>query len=891
MRLLAVAWAAWLLMAAGAGICADAERTPRPVRSFDWAAGAGCADYLAPVRGDRWLPVWIRVRAGTEGIDGRIVIWQQDNPFQVEVEVKNAPGVTKLYRTYYRMLQGELGDRGLYQVPSLKMLLLQDGEPALPLELPLRFAEKEERLILALAEEPARFRILDRRATEVEMVARLGEFDRRMVIQGNVALLPDDAQGLETYDTIILDGEPIGRVTEAQWRAIRGWVARGGTLLVGAGRHATIIRESELANLFGVDLAEPEEFAPPEGAGTPPGTPNPLLVTWPAADWDEIWAGRPDRPLLAGKRIGAGWFCLSSAALDQPWLEALNRPWGQRAAGRPFDSLKPLLNGDSYSLSPLHSAGNAADGAINQSLQDTFVTGLADVEWVLWYLLAWNAMMLPANWWIWRRLKRPEWSWATLAPLALGFAFFAWHEGMSRQRQNMQVNELVLAVGVPEAGVAVTKAWTFVFVPTLTERLPESAGRVFPSQVEAAGTVEMETGIFGGEEAAGGTIVSFDRTTGFPGLTLRPWTGAAIESEFVAPFEGGITAAVSAGTLTLTNGTAIDFARWWIGPPRGLGSGGGVFRAGASVTAASPAFGAGPPNTEFDLSEPITEALQHFRTEAPPFTQVFGHLPLGERSYLFIGEAEAPATPLAVPYGHVPRIGRMIYVQELDLPADAPRPNRFDAPWRVIPLLVGKEAATNAGLGPVAASSPSEDTAVSEAMPISQPEWPVLLPLNVVTLRLQSAEPLPPSASEVLLHLSATLPGFSGSQDWERQKGKTFAGLRVEALNNLGQWVPVGTALDDPLALPQPPGQFFNYDSIVIRLLAQPDELLYSPISFGIGIKQDRIWTGAELFGPQPPRQDVPPRRSGGMTEPELLELSRCRVEVRLDGATAGEAR
>jgi len=408
---------------------------------FKWDAGLGYATYLPFMKPGCWYPVWVKVEGVSGAVKGEILVTQPDNPIEVRIPVSVEKGSAKFYKSYYKLSPPA---QWATSQEELAAEIRVKGCPAQSIPLNYRVADVNAQHVLILSDETGTFNFLNRGARQdsEDAVQHPREWS---VIYGKPDLLPDNPIGLEAVDAIILNGAVVRQITPAQWQVIQDWMAGGGRLLLAGGAHQPFIEQSVFANAHGLRIGppQPERIPAFEGEVDPKASGsggNSVLVAAPQGDqahWDRIWLGEAARPLVAGKRVGKGWFEYCAFDLGEANLRAMSRWQNARYFWEQVLERSTVPG-------PMDQVAENGVQSIEKGLQDTFVIHLAPLGWVFAYLLLYNLLALPVNRWLCRRYGRPEWSWTILFLVAVCFAVFGYYSGLKRQSRSFQVNELLL---------------------------------------------------------------------------------------------------------------------------------------------------------------------------------------------------------------------------------------------------------------------------------------------------------------------------------------------------------------------------------------------------------------------------------------------------------------
>jgi|GEM_PF-4113855 len=469
------------------------------------------APMLAFSRSGAWVPVHVDV-AATEGFDGRVLI-----DFGGSIPQERTFTVPDNGRRRIRVpaLVPESGYEVAVTVLSRGKLLASEVLP-----LPGRLDAAALR-VAVVGESPLGWTVLrSTHAGPVEGHVGPTEYDERTV-QVETLLpdqLPDTWFGWTSTDVAVWRRPDPAALTPAQQGALRAWVARGGSLLLGLGDEHAEWSASPLAGLVpagdrglvGSDsalmaLGRAESsmlrspVAAPEGAL--------LVVRLDARAGVEVLLSDDEgRPLVLQNRVGAGRVVVLAFDPGAAELGALGGAslwrslyglWGPALAVEDpdlFDGIPPTefdarpglvgpsravlaLRCDSSDLTGLSgllaSLGHDADQALSRcaeqqrqlisqrwtALQQSQIEFDAAAPLSLTFIIAFGLLYLiaigPLDWLIIRRLDKPLWTWLTFPVLALAFAAAAALVVAQHKAGESESHCLAVVDLVPEAGVQV----------------------------------------------------------------------------------------------------------------------------------------------------------------------------------------------------------------------------------------------------------------------------------------------------------------------------------------------------------------------------------------------------------------------------------------------------
>ncbi len=662
--------------------------------------GLGYASYPGEVKTGYWYPAWAIVQARKYDISGTLTFKQEDNPLEVSLPVQIAKGTTKRFATYFQPrdpfnLQG-----------GFSLRLQSSGHKDILLQSPIRFASDISRLILVLADDNSgNFQFLVRRKDPKDLLGSnpLGD---RFVVYGSVELLPEDSIALEALDAIIINTSAVRLISPDQWNAIQNWIYLGGNLLIAGGDHRPFIEQSHLKNAFGIELAplEPAMLKDALGAKAKIETTLEFLASWPSSRQGDarVLQGSAERPFLLTRNIGRGHYHVCAAALRQPILDLLNSIpenaslWSELLERYPTEDL-------------LQQIVRKTEPYIGSALQFPFSSNLVGIWWVIGFLSTYLIAVVPLNWWICRKLKRPEWAWSAAVVIAFLFTAYGYFSGKGSHERDLLVNEFTFVSRPAASPVSRTVTLGAIYAPRRFRADLTSAARAFPSEYEC---FDPNFGFQHQRRDELPLNASFDKASSLSKFFLYSWSARTLRTDFILPASGGIRLgeplSIAESTQELAgrieNATPWEFDRWWIVNGR---------RAWRGTTALAPAASFdlkdAPLLPEFPLSDQIQDqiAAKMLKRSKPQvssewgmdFEAMFARLVIpewratpitssGAEALVFVGMGSGGGSPLLESLTSAVRTGIVLY--EEDLQALPPSSRRLTDPallgWAVKPL-------------------------------------------------------------------------------------------------------------------------------------------------------------------------------------------------------------
>ncbi len=288
---------------------------------------------------------------------------------------------------------------------------------------------------------------------------------------------PDASHLLRSFDAIVINGLPAGRLSPAQTRALTDWVLGGGHLVVGG-----------VGSAGDVEGFGPLIPARVLGRQTVSGLPNlERAIQVPIRVWEpfEVTALAPAAgaqvliaeeglPLVVRQRFGRG--MVTFLAMDGS-ADPLNAWWGLGPMWR------LILTTDRSPTQEFQSRVQLTGlGAIYNALAEQVTPfDLPSAQTIIIFLGAYVLLVGPVNYLVLRRLRRPDWFWFTTPAVTALFGLAVFGLGFSPQAQGVALRDITIIRHPDDLRVGYADSYIAVFSPVYRAYDLEFPGSVFPS--------------------------------------------------------------------------------------------------------------------------------------------------------------------------------------------------------------------------------------------------------------------------------------------------------------------------------------------------------------------------------------------------------------------------
>jgi len=409
---------------------------------------------------DKWLPVHVTVENTGADINARVQATYKNN-----LDGQTVDGVDiSLPSTSRKEFFLYLMPQGLMRTFTVSVL---DGNKVLAkTNLNINCSSDPTTLFGVLADNPSTYTMLNnvRPVTGVTRTAQL-----------KISDLPDRAQGWGMLDALIISNVDTGTLTLEQKQALELWLANGGKLFVTGG----IQWQTTTAGL--------NEFLPIKLASTQNVTglsalsayaidstsleSESILATGAIQKDGNILVKQNNIPLLIEKQIGYGKVYYFAA---DPGLQPLSDWAGMQNIYEHLLAFK--------SPKPSWAYGSWDPNQARTALSTLPELALPSFVYICCWLGLYIVIVGPANYFILRRIKRPELAWATVPVLVIIFTSLAYFSGYLYRGTRPILNRIMLTQAWQGITEAQTTALVGLYSPSRTTYNVESQDQflVFP---------------------------------------------------------------------------------------------------------------------------------------------------------------------------------------------------------------------------------------------------------------------------------------------------------------------------------------------------------------------------------------------------------------------------
>lgn len=413
------------------------------------SARAGFDGYC---KNDAWIPVQITVTNSGPDLNARVQISYRNSNGSISFNSADIALPTTSQKEFFLYLYPS------YSLRNLNVDLLVDDKSLAKINPKISCLPPENVLVGLLAYDPSPYDILNE-------IQTLNGLVRLAQIQPTD--LPDQPQGWDGLDALVIAGQDTGIFTAAQHQALRSWLANGGKLLITGGlnwQNATAGLEDILPvvpvgtrNVDNLNALQAYSKVP-----VPAGTHTVLTVGNLHPD-AEVLIDEGGDPLLAQRQIGLGHvFYLAADPSLQPLAD--------------WDGMQDLYS-HLFAFKvprPVWSNGNWNNSAANQALSTLSELGIPSIYYICGWLVVYIIMIGPVNYFVLRRKKRSELAWFTIPGVVIVFTCIAYFFGYFYRGTKPTLNRIVVAQAWEGSDQARVLGLVGLYSPSRTQYVMEA---------------------------------------------------------------------------------------------------------------------------------------------------------------------------------------------------------------------------------------------------------------------------------------------------------------------------------------------------------------------------------------------------------------------------------
>lgn len=400
--------------------------------------------------------------------------------------------------------------------------------------------------------------------------------------------MPDSWKGYDSADLVILDEHSPSALTADQAQALKEWVAMGGHVLVVGGEDWQRLEQGPFADMLPVDVRGEQpiaaglpELAATYGGSMPPGAP--VITLCQARKGAETLLSHEGRPLIVRGTHGIGSVYFLAFAVDRQPI----KDWSG------LQSLVSQILQEIRSRSPRLAAG-ISEPQVCDGLCENPSMAVPSFRVVGVFLLAYLICLVPANYFVLKRLGKRELAWLTTPAIVVVFTLVAYVMGLAMRGGDVVVYSASVVEARDGSPLGVTSGYFGIFSPRKTRY-----GIAFSQPHVAIGVPSRVTSGFGGieeVEAPAMTLASDGGEDTVRSVLINMWDQQLLKARAATALDGAVTAdlRVVGGELVgeVHNGTSMTMAQTAIryrSLTKGLGDIAPSASAPVRTTAAAPA--------------------------------------------------------------------------------------------------------------------------------------------------------------------------------------------------------------------------------------------------------------------------------------------------------------
>lgn len=301
------------------------------------------------------------------------------------------------------------------------------------------------------------------------------------VAHTDAAGLFDVSLAYSSADIVALGNTPARALSVDQRKALREWVADGGTLVVSGGSDVARLRDPFWKDLLPVSHLEPRTLTSLSALGKRFHSPIPagqvVVAQGRPIPGAHVWVAQDGVPLMAHRQVGNGSVLFFAFDYDQ----APVRGWaGQTGLWKEVLAAlsDPRIAGPSHAMARHSPHGPGLAYGLANSVVSNRSMDLPSARLIGFFFIAYLLCLVPLNYVVLRRLDRREYAWATTPAIALLFCVVAYAVTFSAKGGSVLLYRLDVVEALAKSEVAAGTAYVGLFSPARTTYALEAPGTV-----------------------------------------------------------------------------------------------------------------------------------------------------------------------------------------------------------------------------------------------------------------------------------------------------------------------------------------------------------------------------------------------------------------------------
>ncbi len=395
---------------------------------------------------EAWVPIKVQLTNNTDPIHGDLLIRLKDGRVVYRKEVDLPTRSPKIYEIYAYMKEF-LDELEFYIETDRRMI------PVELVTVSSMYDETDRILAVMSPERGTHDNLVHHEDQEVEHFRR--------VLYSDPMLLPEYWVGYRNINGLLWDGGRTLALNEKQEKALDQWIQMGGTLILAAGEYWQELSNSAF-NLYvpmtldsSLVLEEGTQLDVYDSEVNPELQTKFVIATGNLIDDPKInvLMEADGNPFLVERRWGAGRILFVASGLDQPLFKNEVQQ----------EIFLDYLTETRPDLSPNIVGG--LDQRITSYLTQTFQSELPSTWFIGLYLGVYILLVVPVNYFVFRKMGRLEWAWLTIPVWAILFAVGVYYIGALRQQGHVAVNGMTVIEAHPNASHAQASTFCSIYSP------------------------------------------------------------------------------------------------------------------------------------------------------------------------------------------------------------------------------------------------------------------------------------------------------------------------------------------------------------------------------------------------------------------------------------------
>lgn len=285
------------------------------------------------------------------------------------------------------------------------------------------------------------------------------------VVDVNLWQLPEQMEGLRSFDVLIINSVDTSKLTPGQTSALTAWVQHGGRLVIGGGAGAELTLSGLPADLLPVKLDGKQNLSGESldglvsfAKGQEIKAAGEFVVNKTILTESQVLAGKGDLPLVSERSNGKGF-------VDFIALDLSSSPFEGWSSTTRFWETLLRTSGDFFNQPTDVSQRSMRASMMNSPLTMIPSMELPSIKWLAAILAIYILIVGPINYLLLKKKNRLHWAWFTIPGVTILFSGAAFGGGYLMKGNDILIHKLGV-LEIQPGGSAQVSSYMGLFSPS-----------------------------------------------------------------------------------------------------------------------------------------------------------------------------------------------------------------------------------------------------------------------------------------------------------------------------------------------------------------------------------------------------------------------------------------